>query len=69
MGKTTAKGAEALLANIAALKANKLPLPGLVLLPMLKLRMQTTDFLDAQERALAQQAMDALALTSGDDEH
>ena len=25
MGKTTAKGAEALLANIAALKANKLP--------------------------------------------
>ena len=69
MGETTAKGAEALLANIAALKANKLPLPGLVSLPMLKLRMQTTDFLDAQERALAQQAMDALALTSGDDEH
>ena len=108
MGKTTAKGAEALLANIAALKANKLPVPqpgrggatahffepndaaasklaraeprdlrwvragvtaGLVSLPMLKLRMQTTDFLDAQERALAQQAMDALALSSGDDEH
>ena len=69
MGETIAKGAEALLANIAALKANKLPLPGLVSLPMLKLRMQTTDFLDAQERALAQQAMDALALTSGDDEH
>ena len=58
-----------MLANIAALKANKLPEPGLVSLPMLKLRMQTTDFLDAQERALARQAKDALALPSGDDEH
>ena len=87
MGETTAKGAEALLPNIAALKADKLPVPqpssvgvtahffepndaavsklaraetrdlrwvragvtaGLVSLPMLKLQMQTTDFLDAQ---------------------
>ena len=108
MGETIAKGAKAVLANIAALRANKLPMPqpgrggvtaqflepndaavfklaraeprdlrwvragvtaGLVSLPMLKLRMQTTDFLDAQERALARQAMDALALPSGDAEH
>lgn len=37
---------------------------GLVSLPMVKLRMQTTDFLDAQERAAALGALDRLALPS-----
>lgn len=39
---------------------------GLVSLPMVKLRMRTTDFLDAQEQAAALSAVDTLALTSGD---
>ena len=37
---------------------------GLVSLPMVKLRMRTTDFLDAQERAVALGAVDSLALPS-----
>jgi hypothetical protein len=37
---------------------------GLVSLPMVKLRMRTTDFLDAQEQAAALGAVDSLALLS-----
>ena len=38
---------------------------GLVSLPMVKLRMRTTNFLDAQEQAAALSAVETLALTSG----
>ena len=41
---------------------------GLVSLPMLKLRMRTTDFLDQQEQTVALSALTALALPAGDDE-
>lgn len=41
---------------------------GLVSLPMLKLRMRCTDFLDAHEQAAALAALDALALPAGADE-
>ena len=42
---------------------------GLVSLPMLKLRMQTTDFLDEQEQAAALRAINALELPAGDAEY
>ena len=41
---------------------------GLVSLPMLKLRMRTTDFFDAQEQAVALGALDALARSAEDTE-
>ena len=41
---------------------------GLVSLPMLKLRMRSTDFLDAHEQAAALDALDALALPANPDE-
>ena len=41
---------------------------GLVSLPMLKLRMRSTDFLDAHEQAAALRAIDALARPAGADE-
>jgi hypothetical protein len=41
---------------------------GLVSLPMLKLRMRSTDFLDAHEQAAALGALDALALPASPDE-
>ena len=41
---------------------------GLVSLPMLKLRMRTTDFLDAPEQAAALHAIDVLALPAGEAE-
>lgn len=41
---------------------------GLVSLPMLKLRMRSTDFLDAHEQAAALDALDALALPANSDE-
>ena len=40
---------------------------GLVSLPMLKLRMRATDFLDAHEQTVAFGALDALALPAGAD--
>ena len=39
---------------------------GLVSLPMLKLRMRTTDFFDAPEQTAALHAIDALALPTGE---
>lgn len=41
---------------------------GLVSLPMLKLRMRSTDFLDAQEQAATLGALDVLGLHAGSDE-
>lgn len=41
---------------------------GLVSLPMLRLRMRTTDFLDVQEQAAALGALDALALPAAEAE-
>ena len=41
---------------------------GLVSLSMLKLRMQTTDFLDAQEQVATLRAIDALAPPAGEAE-